>query len=229
MRSDTPDSLDSAPADDRTTKARIRDSAIECFAEYGVADTTARKVATAAGVSAGLVLHHFKSMEGLRIACDEHVAAVIRHYKDETLSAGPQLDLFAALRDFDSGPMIGYLARVLTDDSAVVAKLVDNMVSDAEVYMEHGVESGMLQPTDDPRSRATVVALWFLGALVMHRHMKRLLGIDLTDPDAATDPAFLNYMRPMTEIMGSGIYTEGFATQVKEALASPTNPDLEED
>jgi AcrR family transcriptional regulator len=221
MRSVTPPPADSAPVDDRTAKARIRDAAIDCFAEYGVADTTARKVATAAGVSAGLVLHHFKSMEGLRVACDEHVAAVIRHYKDDALSTGPQLDLLAALREFDSGSMIGYLARVLTDDSAVVAKLVDNLVADAEVYLQHGVESGLLQPTDDPQARATVIALWSLGALVMHRHMKRLLGVDLTDPDITSDPALFNYMRPLAEIMGSGIYTEGFATQLKEALASP--------
>jgi hypothetical protein len=112
----------------------------------------------------------------------------------------------------------------LIDDSAVVAKLVDNMVADAEVYMQHGVESGILQPTDDPHGRATVIALWFLGALVMHHHMERLLGVDLTNPDVTTDPAFLNYMRPMAEIMGSGIYTEGFAAQMKEALAPPGSP-----
>ena len=218
---------DGTPAaqDDRTTRARIRDAAIECFAEYGVGDTTVRKIAATAGVSPGLVMHHFGSMDGLRLACDEHVARVIRQYKEDALSSGPQLDLLAALRDFDSGPMIGYLARVLTDDSAAVAKLVDDLVSDAEVYLEHGVESGMLQPTDDPHARATVIALWSLGALVMHHHMKRLLGVDLTNPDITADPAFLNYVRPLMEIMGSGIYTEGFATQVKEALGSHTGTD----
>src|SRR5674476_1121889 len=61
--------------DDRSTKARIRDAAIDCVAEHGVAATPARRVAAAAGVSTGLVIHHFGPMEGLRSECDEYVAA----------------------------------------------------------------------------------------------------------------------------------------------------------
>ena len=206
--------------DDRTTRARVRDCAIECFAEHGVSATTVRKIAAAAGVSPGLVIHHFGSMDGLRLACDEHVAATIRDSKEEVLSTGPQLDLFAALRSSGFGSMIGYLSQVLADDSPAVAKLVDDMVADAEVYMKHGVESGMLRPTDDPRGRAVMVALWSLGALVLHRHLERLLGVDLTSPDIATNPALVNYLRPFMEVLGSGIYTEEFVTQVQEALAS---------
>jgi len=211
--------MSTAP-DDRTTRARIRDAAIECFADHGVADTTARKVAASAGVSPGLVMHHFGSMDGLRLVCDEHVAAVIRRHKEDALSSGPQLDLLAAFRNSEFGPMMAYLARVLTDDSAAVAKLVDDLVADAEVYLEHGVESGLLRPTDDPHGRAVVIALWSLGALVLHHHMDRLLGVDLTNPDITTDPAFVDYLRPVTEVMGSGLYTEDFVGQMKEALAS---------
>ncbi len=221
MRSASDDPL--ATPDDRTTRARIRDAAIECFADHGVADTTVRKIAATAGVSPGLVIHHFGSMDGLRLACDEYVAAVIREYKEDALSSGPQLDLLAAFRNSDFGPMIGYLAQVLTDDSAAVAKLVDDLVADAEVYLEQGAESGLLRPTDNPRGRAVVMALWSLGALVLHHHMDRLLGVDLTNPNVTTDPKFADYLRPATEVMGSGIYTETFAAQVKEALASFTD------
>ena len=84
--------------DDRTAKARIRDAAIVCFAEHGIAATTARKVATAAGVSPGLVMHHFGSMEGLRAACDRHVTAMIRDLKGEAMGAGAGFDPVAALR-----------------------------------------------------------------------------------------------------------------------------------
>jgi hypothetical protein len=52
--------------------------------------------------------------------------------------------------------------------------------------------------------------------------MDRLLGVDLTNPNGTMDPAFANYLRPATEVMGSGLYTETFAAQVKEALASVT-------
>jgi AcrR family transcriptional regulator len=219
MSSIAPTSDDGRLLDDRTTRARIRDAAIESFAEYGVAATTARKVAEAAGVSPGLVIHHFGSMEGLRSACDEYVAAVIRHYKQEAMSAGPNLDVLAALRNPDIGPLMGYLARVLAGDSKTVTKLVDDLVDDAEGYIQQGVESGMLRPAADPRGRAVLLTVWNLGALVLHEHLERLLGVDLTDPEVLTDPSFAAYAGLVYEIYGEGIFTETFAAHTMEALA----------
>jgi AcrR family transcriptional regulator len=215
MRS-APDSQDRKESvDDRTTKARIRDAAIASIAEHGVSGTTARKVASAAGVSPGLVIHHFGSMEGLRSHCDDYVAAAIRDFKEKTLSRGPNLDVLAALRDSPNGPLMGYLARVLADDSPAVAKLVDDMVDDAEVYIQQGVESGMLRPSDDPRGRAAVLTVWSLGALVLHEHLRRLLGVDLTDPEILTNPAAAAYIAPVYEIYGEGILEEAFADRAR--------------
>jgi AcrR family transcriptional regulator len=204
--------------DDRTTKARIRDAAIDCFAEYGVAGTTARKVASAAGVSPGLVIHHFGSMEGLRSACDEHVAAIIRTQKQEVMSAGPGFDVLAALRETGIGSLAGYLARVLVDDSPPVAKLVDDLVDDAEGYLQQGVESGMLRPTANPRGRAAVLAVWSLGALVLHSHLERILGVDLTDPAVGSGPAIASYVGPAYEILSDGIFTESFGAHLRAAF-----------
>ena len=206
--------------DDRTTRARIRDAAIACFTEHGVAGTTARKVATAAGVSPGSVIHHFGSMEGMRAACDEHVAAGIRQQKEATLSAGPGFDVLGTLRDTDIGPLAGYLAKVLVDDSAAVAKLVDDLVADAEEYMQQGVESGMLRPSANPHERATVVAIWSLGALVLHRHLERLLGVDLTDPELGRNPAIASYAAPVYEILGKGIFTEALSDHLTDAVTA---------
>ena len=208
------------PIDDRSTKARIRDAAIECFADNGIAETTARKVAAAAGVSPGLVMHHFGSMEGLRTACDEYVAETIRRYKHTAMSAGTDLDLLGALRAADVAPLAGYLARVLVDDSSTVAKLVDDLVTDAEDYLGRGVESAMLRPSIDPRGRAVVLTLWNLGALVLHRHLHRLLGVDLTDRNAVADPGFAAYARPVWELYGEGIFTDALAAQTRDALAA---------
>ena len=69
--------------DDRTARARIRDEAIRVFSEHGFEATTVRRVADAAGVSPGLVIHHFGSMAGLRAACDAHVVATIEAQKEE--------------------------------------------------------------------------------------------------------------------------------------------------
>jgi AcrR family transcriptional regulator len=217
------------PIDDRSTPARIRDAAIKCFADNGVADTTVRKIAEAADVSPGLVIHHFGSMDGLRSACDEHVAAVIRQYKSEAMVAGPNLDLLAALRKPGAGSMMGYLAKVLTDGSPTVATLVDDLVDDAETYMRDGVKSGILKPSENPRSRAILLAIWSLGALVLHEHLDRLLGVDLTDPDVLTDPSIAAYLAPIYEIYGSGVLSEAFAERALAAVAEISNGQAQEE
>ena len=206
--------------DDRTAKARIRDAAIASIAEYGINGTTARKVAGAAGVSPGLVIHHFGSMEGLRSACDQYVADAIRGFKERTMTGGPTLDILAALRDAPDGPLMGYLARVLADDSPAVASLVDDLVDDAEGYIQQGVESGMLKPSDDPRGRAVVLTVWSLGALALNQHLQRLLGVDLTDPEITVNPAAAAYIAPVYEIYGEGILEESFAAQARAAFTN---------
>lgn len=220
MRSTTDGSETQESLDDRTTKARIRDAAIASIAEHGINGTTARKVANTAGVSPGLVIHHFGSMEGLRSACDQYVANAIRDFKERTMTGGPTLDILAALRDAPNGPLMGYLAQVLADDSPAVAKLVDDLVDDAEGYIQQGVDSGMLKPSDDPRGRAVVLTVWSLGALALHQHVRRLLGTDLTDPEIITDPAAAAYIAPIYEIYGEGILEEAFASRARATFTN---------
>ena len=207
--------------DDRTTKARIRDAAVACFAEHGIAATTARKVATAAGVSAGLVMHHFGSMEGLRAACDRHVTAMIRELKGGAMAAGAGFDPLAAFRSAAGGPPLArYLARTLVDGSPQVADLVDELVGDAIAYIETGVENGMLTASRYPRERAAIMTMWSLGALVLHEHLERLIGYDLTDP-AFNPKAAASYMAPALEIL-SGLFTETTVERMKEAFNDAT-------
>ena len=224
MDSARPSAAVGAPTDDRTTSARIRDAAIECYARFGVGGTTARRVAREAGVSPGLVIHHFGSMDGLRAACDEHVAAVIRHTKQEAIGAGLGLDVTAAWRDADIGHLGGYLAHVLVDDSRAVDRLVDDLVTDAVDYLTQGIETGLVRPLDDLHGAATVMVLWSLGGLVLHRHMQRLLGVDPTEPGFGTDPSFPAYAGPAYEIIGEGIFTQAFASHIRDAVAGMTGP-----
>ena len=203
--------------DDRTAKARIRDAAIRCFAEEGSAATTARKVAAAADVSPGLVMHHFGSMAGLRSACDEYVVAMIRELKTGAMSAGIGFDPLAALRAQQSGPPFAkYLAHMLLDGSPQVAGLVDEIVNDAVEYTAIGVETGMLTSTEYPLERAAILTIWSLGALVLHEHLERLIGIDITEP--LDDPkAASSYVGPILEIF-SGFLTESTTRMMSEAF-----------
>ncbi len=209
--------------EERSTAARIRDAAIECFATEGISGTTARKVAALAGVSPGSIINHFGSMDGLRQACDRYLITYTRERKQRAMAAGPNLDILAALREGGPPHLLAYLAEMLTDDSAAVAELIDGMVADAEIYLAQGVESGTLQPSVDPHGRAVILVMWSLGLLVMHHHVGRLLGTDLTDPDFASSPAIGNYLTPIMEIYGEGVFTAEFMATAREAMAGLAN------
>lgn len=207
-----------APADDRTLRARVRDAAIELVAADGLEALTARAVADRAGVSPGSVINNFGSMAGLREACDSHVAAIIRERKMQAMSAGASFDVVAALRQADGGPLLAYLAAVLAEDSPAVAHLVDELVADAEAYIEAGVASGMIRPSADPRARAVTLMMSSLGSLVMHRHLARLLGVDLTSPRLG--PSELTaYAAPTYELYARGLFTPDFGERTLSALS----------
>lgn len=212
---------------DRTTKARIRDTAITLFAEKGVAATSVRAIAAAANVSPALVIHHFGSKDALRVACDQHIAAVLRQHKTRAMRAGPGFDPVAALREVRDGPpLMHYLARTLVDGSPHVAEMIDEIVDDGVKYMAEGVESGMLRPTEYPYERTAVLTIWSLGALVLHEHLERLIGVSLADYPAGAGP----YIRPVFEIMSQGLVEPEIAARMKAAfIEDDVPPPNEED
>lgn len=203
---------------DRTAVSRIRDAALAEFAEHGVAGTTLKSVATAAGVSAQLVVHHFRSKEGLATACDEYVLRMFREHNTSLLSSGGS---FAPVQSLEApwlGPAMGYLSARLADDSPAVAQLVDEALHDAMAYLDKGVDSGLVKPSDHRRERAVVGLLWNLGALVLHRHAKRLIGVDLVKSDAQQR---LTWTLAATEMLTGGL----FHKEAFEKLKSESNSD----
>jgi AcrR family transcriptional regulator len=195
-------------SEDRTAAARIRDAAIAEFAANGVAGTSVRTIAATAGVSPGLVIHHFGSKDELRVACDEYVTGIIGEVKSSAMASGGALDVTAAFRTVGELPAAKYLARTLVDDSPHVAALVDEIVKDAMQYVAIGVESGMVKPSDYEFERAAILTIWSLGSLVLHEHLERLIGVDIT-ADFSDDPQKVSaYMAPILEIYSQGVFTE---------------------
>ena len=207
-------------ADDRTAIARIRDAAITEFAANGVDGTSVRTIAASAGVSPGLVIHHFGSKDELRVACDEYVAGIIRNVKGTAMASGGAFDVTAAFGKVGEIPAAKYLARTLVDGSPHVAELVDELATDAMKYVATGVETGMIKPSDHEWGRAAVLTVWSLGALVLHEHLERLIGVDIT-ADFSEDPkAAAAYMGPALEIFGQGVFTEDTVQLMREAFVS---------
>jgi TetR/AcrR family transcriptional regulator len=74
-------------------RGRVLDAAIACFAEHGIAATTLRSIATAAGVTPALLHYYFQSKDKLvQIVLDERVAPFV------AVSAAPLLKPLASPR-----------------------------------------------------------------------------------------------------------------------------------
>lgn len=209
---------------DLTTRARIRNAAIRRFARDGMSQTSLKSIAVDAGVSPQLVIHHFGSRDGLRVACDRYVAEAVRDAKRGALQAGPGLDVTALLRDFDRDPpLMRYLARSLSDGSDHVTTLVDQLVDDAVEYLAQGEQAGAIRPSDEPRHRAVVLVLWQLGGLVLHEHAERLLGVDLTGDVEGS----MAWGLAAAEILARGVITEDVYDQWRAAVRRLTSSDDE--
>lgn len=185
--------------DDRTSRARLRDAAIGLVAEGGTKALSARAVAERAELSQGLIRHHFGSMAKLLHACDEHVAATIREGKEEAVNASPGFDPLGSLKAEGREFVVGYLAARLSEDSAHLDELVDTLIDDATGYITQAVAAGLMKPTRDERERAAALTIYSLGAIVMHRHVRRHLGVNLASTDLPGQPGYLPYARLQLE------------------------------
>jgi AcrR family transcriptional regulator len=157
---------------DLTGRARIRDAAIRRFGADGFG-ASVRTIAADAGVSPGLVIHHFGSKDALRAACDEHVLRMIRETETEAFtqsSPGEWLAQLAVLDEF--APMVGYLVQTLLAGGDLAATLLERMTKDAETYLADAVAAGTMKPSRDPAARASFLVDVGIGAVLsfVRRH-----------------------------------------------------------
>jgi AcrR family transcriptional regulator len=166
--------------EDLTARARIRDAAIRLFAERGIDGTTVRDIAAKAGVSPGLLRHHFGSKEALRQACDRYAVDRLVKIKEELVLAGkvaspgflPSVHPTIVL-------LSRYVTRALLDGSPSAAAMFDDMVTLTEQWV--GTHAPHL--TADRRAYAAVLVGMQSGILAMHDHVSRALGADIYTTD----------------------------------------------
>lgn len=162
-------SAKAASSDELTARARILHAAIARFAVDGMS-APLRVIAGDAGVSAGLILHHFGSREGLREACDDHVLERIRTEKASVLSgAGSDgAALLVQLAQVEGyAPLVGYTLRCLQDGGPWTRRFLDQVVQDTVDYLRQGEEAGTVRPSRFPEERARLLAEQGLGALLL--------------------------------------------------------------
>ncbi len=147
--------------------SRIRDAAIARFARDGF-NAGLRTVAADAGVTAGLIVHHFGSKDGLRRACDEHVLAFLREEKAKALTDGTGTMLLAQMAQVERfAPMVQYLLRSMQAGGELARSLIDHMIADAEEYLSVGEAAGVVRPSRDRAARTRYLAYQATGSMVL--------------------------------------------------------------
>src|SRR5262252_1681214 len=140
---------------------------------------TIRDIAKAAGVSGGLVRHHFGSKDGLRAACDSYALDQLMQIKEQAVDGQLANAGFMSAAHPTVLLLYRYLARSLVDGSPAAAAMFDEMVELAEAWLaEHN--PGQMA---DPHGYAALMIAMETGMLMMHEQLSRSLGADVFTPE----------------------------------------------
>ncbi len=201
--------------DDLRAEAVIREAATRLFADRGAAAVTVREIAAAAGVSAGLVMHHFGSKDGLRAAVDRRAVAFFEEMIGELARTGEEggsaslAELFAAR--LESEPvMVEYVRRLLLDGGEPASALYGRLFDATLKGMRALVDAGVARPAEDERVRAAFLLSNDLSLVLLRRQIARAAG---TDP--LTRQGLIAWSAAVMDVYTHGVFA---------APAAPTAP-----
>jgi AcrR family transcriptional regulator len=179
---------------DLTARAAIRNAALRLFADRGADAVTVREIATQAGVSPALILHHFGSKDGLRAEVDAHAAqafdAIFEAMPADELAeflaggaaGGSLAEAFA--RGFPHGsPLPAYLGRLFLTHDPAGAALFGRWYAMTRRLLDLMVEAGVARPTDDPAVRAAFFLVNDLALILLRTQIATVIGSDPLQPD----------------------------------------------
>jgi AcrR family transcriptional regulator len=189
---------------DLTARARIREAAIALFAEKGMAATTIRDIAQAAGVSSGLLRHHFGSKEGLRDACDEYalnqITALGIQFTETNLLGRITPEIMRLQQ---------YAIRSVMDGSPSALAMFDKALA----YGEHWLERSDLEVAD-PQAYLAVISVMKMSMFVMRDLLSHALGESVDEP-----AGWARVISASIEIFSQPLVPPDLAEQARKALA----------
>jgi TetR/AcrR family transcriptional regulator, regulator of cefoperazone and chloramphenicol sensitivity len=197
-------------AGDLTARAVIRDEALRLFAQHGPEAVSLRRVAAAAGVSPGLVVHHFGSRAGLREAVDAHVAGLF----DDLFSAMATADwqeahvgasfAEAVIRALPAdSPVPAYLRRLLLSADPAGRALFARWYALTEQALQQMSDAGVLRPAADPPVRAAFLMTNDLAVLLLREQIAAVLGVDPLSPAGVP-----RWAEVVIDVYRDGIFTK---------------------
>lgn len=169
-------------------RAVIRDEALRLFAAHGPDAVTVRQIATAAGVSPGLVIHHFGSKARLREVVDQHVLATFEVMFGEltgegghdllgSAAVGSLTELMAAHLPPESS-IPGYLRHLLLTDTEAGRVLFRRLFDFSHLALTALAQEGLASAGQDPQARAVLLLAQDLAVFLLRDRMADVLGAD---------------------------------------------------
>lgn len=167
---------------------RLVEVAMRLFAEKGFDGVTVRDIAAAAGVSVGLINHHFGSKEGLREAVDRHF---MRQFEEVLNAQGPrevglgtpEIDAASAWVDGWVGRHIddwdvskAYMRRALLEGSDWGGTLFERFHQVVRTSVDRLDANHGLRPDVDRLWLPLLIIYMELGTLLLEPHVERVLG-----------------------------------------------------
>lgn len=200
---------------DLLPRARIRLAALELFGQQGFDRTTIRQIASRAGVSPGLVIHHFGSKKVLKEACDAHVLELFSDERVYLENSGPLPSLAGFMADHaDAQPMLTYLARVLSDGGELAQTIFDRFCELSEGTIDEAEGKGLLTLPEDRQAAIALTFAWSAGLMIVgDLFARRLGGEHLTDPQVIA-----RYGEVSIEMLTHGVITESYYELLRGVL-----------
>ena len=196
-----------AADDDLTAAAVIRNAAMRLFAERGAAAVTVREIAAAAGVSAGLVMHHYGSKDGLKDAVDRRAVAFFEEMIGELARIGEGggsaslAEMFAGRLEREPA-MTAYVRRLLADGGQAADVLFARLFDATVAGMRSLVAAGIARPARDERIRTAFLLANDLAVVLLHRQIARVTGID-----PLTRDGLARWTAAVMDVYTGGVFT----------------------
>jgi TetR/AcrR family transcriptional regulator, regulator of cefoperazone and chloramphenicol sensitivity len=154
-----------------SARARLIEATRRLVAERGF-DVSVRQIAAEAGVTHGLVLHHFGGKDGLIAQTTDSVLQHARSLLDgfpHSASADVVGDLRLIVEEFVAGDRetSQYMARVISRGDAHASALFNGLVDAVVGVVERLVESGHIPGETDVAMRSVQLATMELGLLIL--------------------------------------------------------------
>lgn len=171
----TPDEADSVTP---TSVARIRAAALRLFAAQGTTATSLRTVAAAAGVSVGLVQHHFATKAGLISAVDDYVVKMVASTITPPLpeppdDSVPEVGRRVTALIAEHPDAVNYLIRALVDAQPVGTMLFDALANVGAARWERRTRHEQTRPDLDHLWAPLHPLILVLGTLILRPHIDR--------------------------------------------------------